>query len=73
MKQQEKPKSSWGGKRAGAGKKSIYHEPTINVTFRIPHTHKEAVRALVNEYLNKLKKTTIQTTQTTPKEPEYGC
>jgi hypothetical protein len=72
MEQQDKPKNGWGGKRVGAGKKSIYKEPTINMTFRVPKTHKDTVRALVNDYLNKVK-TTIQQQQNTKREPDYGC
>jgi hypothetical protein len=47
--------SSWGGKRIGAGKKPLYQEPTSNMTFRVPVSHKDMVKELVREYLNKLK------------------
>ena len=65
----EKKASSWGGKRIGAGKKPLYQEPTINMTFRIPESHKDIVRELVREYLNKLK----MPIQSKKQESEYGC
>ncbi len=62
-------KTGWGGKRDGAGKKSLYQEPTANMTFRVPISHRDEVRRLIRQYLETLK------TQPIPKkqEPEYGC
>jgi hypothetical protein len=69
MKTQQKTSNGWGGRRAGAGKKSLYQEPTANMTFRVPVSHKDMVRRLVMEYLDKLKKPIAKDTHI----PEYGC
>lgn len=69
MKTQQKTTSGWGGKREGAGKKPIYEEPTTNVTFRVPISHKEYVRKIVREYLDGLK----YAAKSKKQEPEYGC
>jgi hypothetical protein len=63
----EQQKKGRGGKRIGAGRTHKYGEPTINITFRVPISSKEAIRKLVNGYLDSL---------VTPKkihEPEAGC
>jgi hypothetical protein len=69
MNNDKKPNGSWGGKRAGAGKKPQYKEKTENMTFRVPISHKSKVRKMVNEYLQTLK---IEIPKR-PQEPEYGC
>lgn len=69
METQQKTNNTWGGVRAGAGKKSLYKEPTTNMTFRVPVSHRDIVRKLVREYLEKLK---IHP-QPKKQESEYGC
>jgi len=69
MEQQTTIKNSWGGKRAGAGKKSEYKEPTANITFRVPQSQKETIRKMVSEYLAKFKHPYVKHR----KDPEYGC
>lgn len=44
-------KDNRGGKRVGAGHPFKYGERTINITFRIPTTHKETIKAMVKQYL----------------------
>ena len=44
-------------KRAkGGGRKPEYNEPTDTIAFRVPISHKEAIKRIVKEYLLKLKK-----------------
>lgn len=69
METQQKTINTWGGKRDGAGKKPLYEEVTTNITFRVPVSHKELIRVMVKDYLNKLKKPV----QSKRQESEYGC
>ena len=69
MKTQQKTSNGWGGRRAGAGKKSLYKEPTANMTFRVPVSHKDSIRKLVMDYLDRLKIPVQKKMQ----ESEYGC
>ena len=41
-----------GGRRTGAGSKLKYGEPTINITFRIPQSKKDQIKAMVKKYLS---------------------
>lgn len=44
-------------KRAkGGGRKPEYNEPTDTIAFRVPISHKDSIKRIVKEYLNKLKK-----------------
>lgn len=52
--EQIKKKDNRGGKRIGAGHPFKYGEKTINITFRIPTTHKALIKAMVKEYLDKI-------------------
>lgn len=49
-----------GGKREGSGKPEKYGEPTVHLTFRVPVSKKEEIKALVKnkllEYLPKKSK-----------------
>ena len=44
-------KSTRGGVRAGAGRKPKYGEPTINITLRVPISHKLIIYKMVANYL----------------------
>jgi hypothetical protein len=67
----ENIKTGRGGYREGAGAKPLYGEPTVNITFRVPESHKSTIRRMVYDYMDGLK--------TNPKHepkqniPEYGC
>jgi len=50
----EQQKKSRGGKRIGSGRIHKYGGPTINITFRVPISSKEAIRKLVRDYLDSL-------------------
>jgi hypothetical protein len=56
-----------GGRRAGAGRKSMYGEKMATVSFRVPASKKEVVLMMVRSYLSTL---TIKPKQ---HEPEHGC
>lgn len=43
-------------RKKGGGRKPEYNEPTDTITFRVPISHKESIKRIVKEYLNKLKK-----------------
>ena len=47
----EVSKKARGGYRANAGSKLKYGEQTENITFRVPASHKQAIRDLVKKYL----------------------
>jgi hypothetical protein len=47
----EVSKKARGGYRANAGTKSKYGEQTENITFRVPASHKQAIREIVKKYL----------------------
>jgi hypothetical protein len=66
-----KKKDNRGGKRVGAGHPFKYGERTINITFRIPTSHKELIKVMVKEYLDKVsaEHKTIKPT----KSEHYGC
>lgn len=49
----DKPKH--GGKREGSGRKQQWGEPTKTIAFRIPASHEEKIRELVNAYLDNIK------------------
>ena len=51
----EEKKENRGGKRAGAGPKFIYGEPTCNVTLRVPISRKSEVKKMVYAYLSQYK------------------
>jgi len=55
-----------GGYREGAGAKQIYGEPTVNITFRVPASHRSTIRRMVYDYMDGLKVKRKH-------EPEYGC
>ena len=44
-----------GGHRVGAGQPLLYGEKTINITFRIPKSHKQDVKDLVYDFLKQFK------------------
>lgn len=56
-----------GGRRPGAGRKSMYGESMATVSFRVPASKKDAVLQMVRVYLSTLK------TERRPHEPEDGC
>lgn len=61
-------KSTRGGVRAGAGRKPKYGEPTINITLRVPISHKLIIYKMVGDYLETISH------QTKLKQSEhYGC
>jgi hypothetical protein len=62
----ENIKTGRGGYREGAGAKPLYGEPTVNITFRVPESHKSTIRRMVYDYMDKLKTNRKH-------EPEYGC
>lgn len=49
-------KKQRGGTRLNSGAKPKYNEPTTTIAFRVPISHKESIKRIVKEYLNKLKK-----------------
>jgi hypothetical protein len=64
-------KDNRGGKRVGAGHPFKYGERTINITFRIPTSHKELIKAMVKEYLDRVS-AEYKTSKPTKSE-HYGC
>jgi hypothetical protein len=56
-----------GGRRPGAGRKSMYGETMSTISFRVPASAKESIRQMVRNYLSDL---TIERKQ---HEPEDGC
>ena len=64
----EQKHNGHGGKRQGAGCKKLYGEPTVNITFRVPESHRLTIRTLVYDYMDRLK-----TKNKTNHLPEYGC
>ncbi len=47
-------KLTHGGKRKGSGAKLKYDEETKIISFRVPKSHRDKIKALVNNYLSKL-------------------
>lgn len=39
-----------------AGRPLMYQEPTTRLDLRVPISHKDSIKRIVKEYLNKLKK-----------------
>ena len=64
-------KENRGGKRAGAGHPFKYGEKTINITFRIPTSHKSLIKAMVKEYLDRVSNEYKSSKPT--KSEHYGC
>ena len=64
-------KDNRGGKRLGAGHPFKYGERTINITFRIPTSHKALIKAMVKEYLDKVSNEFKSNKST--KSEHYGC
>jgi len=64
-------KENRGGKRLGAGHPFKYGERTINITFRIPTSHKEIIKVMVKEYLDKVSNEYKSNKST--KSEHYGC
>jgi hypothetical protein len=64
-------KDNRGGKRIGAGHPFKYGEKTINITFRIPTSHKEIIKSMVKEYLDKVSLDYKSNKST--KSEHYGC
>jgi hypothetical protein len=60
-----------GGKRIGSGPPFKYGEKTINITFRIPASHKEIIKAMVKEYLDRVSAEYKESKPT--KSEHYGC
>ena len=56
-----------GGRRSGAGRKSMYGEAMSTISFRVPLSAKETVRMMVRNYLSGL------TIKPKKHEPEHGC
>ena len=56
-----------GGRRPGAGRKSMYGESMATVSFRVPASKKDAVLQMVRNYLATLK------VEIKAHDPEYGC
>jgi hypothetical protein len=67
-----KKKDNRGGKRIGAGHPFKYGEKTINITFRIPTSHKALIKSMVKEYLDKVS-ADYKTSKPTKSEQYYGC
>ena len=65
-------KDNRGGKRLGAGHPFKYGEKTINITFRIPTSHKTLIKAMVKEYLDKVS-AEHKSNKPTKSEQHYGC
>jgi hypothetical protein len=68
---EQKIKDNRGGKREGAGPPFKYGEKTINITFRIPKSHKELIKLMVKEYLNKV--SSEYKSNKSNKSEHYGC
>jgi hypothetical protein len=67
-----KKKDNRGGKRVGAGHPFKYGERTINITFRIPTSHKQLIKLMVKEYLDRVSAEHKSNKPTKP-EQHYGC
>ena len=65
-------KDNRGGKRVGAGHPFKYGERTINITFRIPTSHKELIKVMVKQYLDKVS-SNYKESKPTKSEQHYGC
>jgi len=65
-------KENRGGKRLGAGHPFKYGEKTINITFRIPTSHKELIKVMVKQYLDRVSDEHKSNKPTKP-EQHYGC
>lgn len=63
----EQQKKQRGGRRKGAGRKSLYGEKMATVCFRVPVSAKETVLQMVRVYLQTLK------IENKKHDPEYGC
>lgn len=68
MNTEQKRKDGRGGKREGAGRHSQYGSPTATLCFRVPQTHREAIKTMVRNYLE-----SIKVAKKRKIEPEYGC
>jgi hypothetical protein len=44
-----------GGIRKGAGQPLLYGEKTINITFRIPKSHKQEIKEYMYDFLKQFK------------------
>jgi len=66
-----KAKENRGGKRNGAGPPFKYGEKTINITFRIPASHKEAIKVILKDYLDKV--SNEYKSIKSSKSEHYGC
>ena len=44
-----------GGTREGAGQPLLYGEKTINITFRIPKSHKQEIKEYMYDFLKQFK------------------
>ncbi len=64
---QPKKKDNRGGARKGAGAKPLYNEPTVNITFRVPVSHRATIRRMVYDYMDGVKVAKVK------HDPEYGC
>jgi len=71
MESSENIKTGRGGYREGAGAKPLYGEPTVNITFRVPESHKSSIRRMVYDYMDGLK--TNRNNEPKRNIPEYGC
>ena len=60
-------KAKQGGRRPGAGRKSMYGEAMTTISFRVPKSAKENVRQMIRSYLQTLK------IENKKHDPEYGC
>lgn len=71
---EEIKKENRGGKRAGAGPPFKYGEKTMNITFRIPMTHKQIIKSMVKEYLDKVSaEYESNKLNKSNKSEHYGC
>ena len=68
---EKKIKDNRGGKRIGAGHPFKYGEKTINITFRIPTSHKSLIKTMVKEYLDRVSAEYKSNKPT--KSEHYGC
>jgi hypothetical protein len=50
----EQLKKGRGGRRIGAGRKSMYAEGMTSISFRVPASAKETIRQMVRNYLSTL-------------------
>ena len=68
---EHKLKENRGGKREGAGPPFKYGEKTINITFRIPASHKDLIKVMIKDYLDKVSNEFKSNKST--KSEHYGC